>query len=259
MNYIKLPNLPEGKVKSILIDGRISKKIADSLMKMEITPIMTEGLPDMYEAVSHHTDIMLHHVGSNRIVHASGISSKILEKLSNLGFQMIEGQTVLSAKYPGNIAYNAARVGNFIIHNLKYTDKILIKELENEGVEFIDVKQGYSKCSVCVVDKDAILTSDKGIGEAASKKGIDVLLIEPDENIVLPGLNMGFIGGCTGKIARDKMVVTGDLTKLKSFVDIVRFANSHGVKIISLSDEKPVDVGSIIPVLESSKQAISIF
>jgi len=259
MNYIKLPNLPEGKVKGILIDGRISKKIADSLLKMEITPIKTECLPEMYEAVSYHTDIMLHHVGGNKIVYAPGINIKILEMLSSLGFKMIEGKTVLSAKYPGNIAYNAARVGNYIIHNLKYTDKILLKELESEGAEFIDVKQGYSKCSVCVVDKNAIITSDKGIEEAASKKGIDVLLIEPDENIVLPGLNMGFIGGCTGKISRDKMVVTGDLTKLKSFVDIVKFANSHGVKIVSLSDEKPVDVGSIIPVLESSKQAISLF
>ncbi|KNY29591.1 DUF6873 family GME fold protein [Pseudobacteroides cellulosolvens] len=252
MNHIKLPNLPEGKVKGILIDGRISKKITDSLMKMEITPLKTECLSEMYEAVSCHTDIMLHHIGGNRIVHAPGINSNLLDRLTSLGFQMIKGETVLSTKYPANIAYNAARVGNYIIHNLKYTDKILKKELENEGVEFIDVKQGYSKCSVCVVDKNAIITSDKGIGEAASKKGIDVLLIEPDENIVLPGLNMGFIGGCTGKIARDKMVVSGDLTKLKSFVDIVKFANSHGVKVVSLSDEKPIDVGSIIPVLESS-------
>jgi hypothetical protein len=252
MNHIKLPNLPEGKVKGILIDGRVSKKIANSLMNMKITTFKTERLNQMYDAVSYHTDIMLHHIGGNRIVYAPSISSNLLEILSNLGFLMIKGETVLSSQYPGNIAYNAARVGNYVIHNLKYTDKILKRELENEGVEFIDVKQGYSKCSVCVIDKTAIITSDKGIGEAASKKGIDVLLIEPDENIVLPGLDMGFIGGCTGKIARDKLVVSGDLTKLKSFVDIVRFANRHGVKIVSLSDEKPVDVGSIIPVIESS-------
>lgn len=251
MNHIKLPNLPEGKVKGILIDGRVSKKIADSLMKMEITPFKTERLIQMYDAVSYHTDIMLHHVGGNKIVYAPGIGSKLLENLINLGFQMISGETVLSFQYPGNIAYNAARVGNYVIHNLKYTDKVLKRELENDGIEFIDVKQGYSKCSVCVVDKTAIITSDKGIEQAALRKGIDVLLIEPDENIVLPGLNMGFIGGCTGKIAKDKLVVSGDLTKLKSFVKIVRFANSHGVKVVSLSDEKPVDVGSLIPVFES--------
>ncbi|HEY9061388.1 MAG TPA: hypothetical protein VIO64_12920 [Pseudobacteroides sp.] len=251
MNHIKLPNLPEGKVKGILIDGRVSKKIADSLLKMEILTFKTERLTQMYEAVSYHTDIMLHHIGGNRIVYAPGISSKLLNSLTSLGFHMVRGETVLSSQYPGNIAYNAARVGNYVIHNLKYTDKVLKMELENECVEFIDVKQGYSKCSVCVIDKTAIITSDKGIKEAASKKGIDVLLIEPDENIVLPGLNMGFIGGCTGKIAKDKLVVSGDLTKLKSFVDIVRFSNSHGVKVVSLSDEKPVDVGSIIPVFES--------
>lgn len=251
MNHIKLPNLPEGKVKGILIDGRVSKKIADSLMKMKITPFKTERLAHMYESVSYHTDIMLHHIGGNKIVYAPGISSKLLESLTRIGFHMVEGETVLSSQYPGNIAYNAARVGNYVIHNLKYTDKVLKRELENEGVEFIDVNQGYSKCSVCVVDKTAIITSDKGIEQAALRKGIDVLLIEPDENIVLPGLNMGFIGGCTGKIAKDKLVVSGDLTKLKSFVDIVRFANSHGVKVVSLSDEKPLDVGSIIPVFES--------
>jgi dihydroorotate dehydrogenase len=113
----------------------------------------------------------MHHLGSEKIIYAPGTNTEFLDALKAYGFRLIEGKTVLSDSYPGNIAYNAARVGNYAIHNFRYTDPLLKDMLEKTGVEFINVKQGYSKCSICIVDQNRIITSDKGIEKAAEKKG----------------------------------------------------------------------------------------
>ncbi|MDP4180796.1 MAG: hypothetical protein Q8942_06865 [Bacillota bacterium] len=248
MNYSIIPNLPHSKVKMLIIDARINQRIQSSLSEMNIGLLKTARIPNVYDAISYHPDIMLHHVGGKKLVYAPGLDESLLNTLLSHGFHMIKGLTELTSAYPGDIAYNAARVGNFVIHNTKYTDPILRAELEKESVEFIHVKQGYSKCSISIVDENAIITSDQGIAKESEKKGINVLLIEPDENIILPSLNMGFIGGCTCKIDKNTLAITGNYLKLKESEKIEEFLMSRGISIVSLSDDKPLDVGSLIPI-----------
>ena len=50
------------------------------------------------------------------------------------------------------------------------------------GYEIINVKQGYAKCSICVVSDNAIITADKGIAKAAIQNRIDVLEITRLDN-----------------------------------------------------------------------------
>ena len=54
---------------------------------------------------------------------------------------------------------------------------------------------------MAVVSNKAIITSDKVIAHEAKKVDLDVLLIPPGD-IILPGLDYGFIGGCCGLIEK---------------------------------------------------------
>lgn len=249
MNYIEIPNLPQGPVKVAIIDGRVSRKIEEKISDFGITLLKTHKHPGVYEAISYHPDIMIHHIGKEDVVYAPGTHPGFLGELCRYGFKLIEGSTPPGLRYPANIAYNAARVGKLVFHNLKHTDPVLKRELERAGVELVHVSQGYAKCSIAVIDENCIITSDTGIARAAEAKGVEVLLIEPEEHILLPGLSCGFIGGSSGLIDKSKWVVTGNIETFKSFHKIFHFLSAKGIEIISASDEQVVDLGSIIPIL----------
>nr|WP_242855733.1 hypothetical protein [Ruminiclostridium josui] len=194
MKTVKIPNLPDGNVSSVILDMRAPKKLIDELKnrKIDIIPVLEH--PDVYPAVSCHPDIMFHHISGNIIVYAPNTSLQIIELLCKKGFEMIKGETFLHNKYPGTIAYNVASVGKYAFHNTKYTDPVIKKMLDENGVQLIHVNQGYSKCLTCVVDSNSIITSDQDIYRKATSVGLDVLLIEPDTAIKLKPLIWGLLG-----------------------------------------------------------------
>lgn len=250
MKFIKIPNLPYENVSCVLLDARAPKKLIEQLKKIKIEIIPVAEHPDVYSAVSCHPDIMFHHISGNIIVYAPNTSLNIIELLCKKGFQMIEGETFLQNKYPGTIAYNVARVGRFAFHNTKYTDAVVKKLLEEHEIQLIHVKQGYSKCLTCVVDSKSIITSDREIYRKATGAGLDVLLIEPDKAIKLEPFDMGFIGGATGLIGKNKLLFTGDITLHKNYKEINDFLSLKAVDMVIIKDEHLIDLGTIIPITE---------
>lgn len=250
MKIIKEPNLPDGNVSGVLLDARAPKKLIDELKKRKIEIIPVFEHPDVYSAVSCHPDIMFHHISGNIIVYAPNTPLQIIEFLCKKGFEMIKGETFLQNKYPGTIAYNVARVGSFAFHNTKYTDAVVKKLMEEHGIRLIHVKQGYSKCLTCVVDSKSIITSDRDIYRKASGVGLDVLLIEPDKSIKLEPFDIGFIGGATGLIGKNKLLFTGDITLHRNYKEINDFLSLKAVDMVIIKDEHLIDLGTIIPVTQ---------
>lgn len=149
----------------------------------------------------------------------------------------------LTCKYPGDVLYNAASTGKYFIHNLKYTDPDLLDTIKREGQILVNVKQGYAKCNIVVVDEDSIITSDRGIASAC--EGImDVLLIT-EGHIALPGFNTGFIGGCSGRLSR-KVFFNGDLRSHPDYKRILSFIHSRGLDCLWFEGSPMTDIGSII-------------
>lgn len=68
-------------------------------------------------------------------------------------------EDALLDKYPRDVLYNAAAVGDYIICS-KYTSEDLIKA---SGMKPIFVPQGYVKCNMVVVDDKHVITEDEGI------------------------------------------------------------------------------------------------
>lgn len=250
MKFIDVPNLPQGRVKLAVVDGRIEKDREEKLCSMGLRLIKTRPCKSVYDAISYHPDIMIHHAAAGKIICAPETNEELVEELINYGFDVLKGQTRLSLKYPGNIAYNVARVGSLAFHNLKYTDAKLRLALEEEGVELVHVNQGYVKCAVSVVDQSSIITSDPGIAKAAEAKGLEVLRIEDEEHILLPGLKNGFIGGSAGLVCKNKWAITGDVCRLKSSRRIYDFLTRKNIDIICLSEGDVIDMGTIIPLME---------
>ena len=157
------------------------------------------------------------------------------------------GESILTPKYPYDIAYNVARVGKWYFHNLKYTDR----RIRNTWTaRHRACPRGTGLCQVFDTSRGRqfIITTDRGIERAAAKKGIDVLYVECGDSIRLPGLDRGFIGGACGMISDTVCAINGSVEKLKGSDPIISFLSSRNMTIVQLSDECVTDIGSIIPL-----------
>lgn len=246
MHFLEFPNLPANKVKRVIVDYRTDYKIINSLEKKNIKVYLTCEMRNLSFAVKGHADMSICHVGGNRFICEPSAYEYYINTLNIDGIEIIKGSSTLESTYPHDIAYNIAWISsNKIIHMSKYTD-IFVKSNVN-NVAIIDTKQGYSKCNVCVVSDNAIITSDESIYRNALKNEIDALKIS-NGNISLNGYEYGFIGGATGLISNDTLALTGNVHLLPECDKIIDFCRKYNVKIESLSNDMPVDIGSIIPI-----------
>ncbi len=243
MRYVKIPNLPEN-ADTVIVSQCISAEAAEGLLKLGCTPLYAPRLPMAIEAVSDHPDCMLAHIGENRFITAPVCFEFFKEKLKDA--ELICGTSDIYGTYPQDAAYNIAWVGERVIHNEKCTDSVLRNII---GDRIIRVKQGYSKCSVCVVDENSIITEDRSIEKAALAAGLDVLKINSG-SVKLRGLDYGFFGGCSGKIRKNILAVNGDINTHDDCEKILDFCLSRGVEIVSLAEGQLVDTGSILPITE---------
>ena len=262
MKFVESPFCFEGKLKTCIVDGRIKDELEKSLLDRDIRVIKTPKCKDVYDAISYHPDIQFFNCGNGKIIVAPNLYESYIEilnkfysseegyEIENIKIDLIKGDKPLSKKYPDDIAYNVCIVGKYALHNFEYTDKEVLKYLDENEFERINIKQGYSKCSICVVDDKSIITADKGIVDSIEKSGadIDYLLIEQG-NIDLFDMNFGFIGGCTGILSDSEVGFLGKVENHPDFEKIKEFLNKYGKRYVSLSKEKLIDLGSIIPIV----------
>jgi len=251
VQFVANPNLPEGPVSLVVVDSRISDVSARSLEKLGARVMRMPAHPALYDAVCCHPDMMLHHIGDGIIVHAPETDEKLLDELRTYGFSLVQGQKTLTGTYPGDIAYNVARIGKYYFHNLRYTDPVLANLLERQNIEPVHVAQGYTKCSVLAVDENSIITADAGIANAAAGKGFDVLFLKCADSIRLPGLNYGFIGGACGMLSEKLLAINGALRKMRDNESFISFLSKRHIQIAELSDEDVTDIRSILPLMVS--------
>lgn len=184
-------------------------------------------------------------------------SAPLIPALQSRGGGQIVFQTgSIGHDYPYDVAYDAVSTGKYFIHNLDYTSSFLLDRAREAGLEFINVKQGYTKCACAVVGDQALITADRGISrtiaayndmlaaEGAEEDRIDCLEIE-EGFVSLPGLDHGFLGGASGLID-GKLYFNGDLTRHVDFERIRAFVQEHGVEAVWYEGFELMDIGSII-------------
>lgn len=246
-NFLKTPYIPEHDVKTVVVDYRVPFDIESKLSEMGISIIKTSACNELYDAINGHPDIIMQHISENNVIVAPNVYNYLAPILEKKGFAVTTGSTWLNRNYPCNIAYNVLRVGSVAFHNSKYTDLEILKAFEKNNVKLVHVNQGYTKCSVCIVDSKTIITSDKKIAKEAEKYNIECLFISPG-GISLKGLDYGFIGGASGLIAKKQLAFSGELAYHPDKEKIYDFLNQKGINVKILSQKQIIDIGSIIPL-----------
>ena len=225
MKYVIVAeNFPEKSLKILKEYGKI---------------VRTKSNKNLMKGLDTHPDILLHPLPSGELV----VDMDNFEYYKKIfpDKKILPSHSSLSKKYPKDVPLNAFTFKNYFIHNLKFTDQVLLDYYKNSAYELINIKQGYGKCS-SLVTSDFIITSDGGIYESL-KDFIPIYKIKHGE-IRLQNFNYGFIGGASGVYGK-KIFFTGDLSHHSSYEEILKIIKKYDYEIEILSKYPIEDFGSI--------------
>ena len=239
------PFIPLKEANIAIVDGRIDQEIENNLKRMNLRTIKTIKCNEVHESISYHPDIVIHPINHTTLIIAPNVFEYYQENLSNMGINLIKGEKYLNSKYPDDIAYNVGRLKGIAIHNFKYTDEILKFYLKKENLDFVNVSQGYTKCSLAVVGEDAAITADYPMYKKLSSLGYRILLIQPGY-VSLEGQNYGFIGGTNGSLCNGKSVISGSIDEHPNKDEILKFFAQNNTNLKFLSQKNILDIGTII-------------
>jgi len=225
------------------VDCRTTEEEINSLKNLNYDVIKIPKDNNLYEAINGHTDIQLNILNRHTIIVNKNINLSFKELLKTKNINFIESDSTLSFKYPSNISLNAYITDNYLVHNLKFTDKKILDYCKNKKI--IHVNQGYTKCSILPLREKAIITNDTGIYNKLKSENFDILLL-PFGDIELSGFNYGFIGGVGGMISNDSMAFFGSLDNYAFGNEVKKFLYKYDIKPIYLSNTKLIDRGSLL-------------
>ncbi|MEA3504013.1 MAG: hypothetical protein U9R32_02290 [Bacteroidota bacterium] len=222
----------------IIVDKRISAKAIAGLEKLgEVLPFYSDNIT--YPAICGHPDVFMCKM-PNKLIVAPNAPKYLFDKLKQHNICFKKGEKSVGKSYPDTAIYNAVVTKKYLIHNTNISDKTILHDSSDK--EIINIKQGYTRCSLLPVGDESFITSDKGIYKTLKPK-VDILLVEPKE-ITLQDFNNGFFGGIAG-IESKTVFFSGDINFLSDKEKIISFLTERGYKIELLSDSIPADVGGI--------------
>ena len=235
-------------MKKIIIDKRMRKIEKQQLEELGYNLMEIQENNIVYPEISSHVDIFTCKIGNKLIVEPSQyqhIKTSILTKTN-----IEQGKEKVESKYPYDIKYNVCTIGKKALHNFEFCDSKLKQELINQGYELVNTTQGYTNCSIAVIDENSAIVTDKGLYKILQKHNVEVLYLDYEPDIKLLNNNeysqrKGFIGGAISKID-DKIIVFGDLNKIDKNNQIRKFIEERNLKIIDFKDLDVIDYGGIV-------------
>lgn len=249
--FCKNANLPEN-VGTILLGEGYCELLKMPLKSHGIDVIPVPANPFVDKRVSSHADLSLFHAGGNVFYLAPYLKdTELANILTSFGVKCHFCDIIQGEKYPEDAGVNICSFGEYYVYNPNVGCKEIINELKGQGRRAVLCRQGYSKCSVAILDDKSIITADKGISSACRMAGIDVLEIQ-DGYIQLDGFDYGFIGGSTFKLDSHTLAFTGILDYHPDKGKILDFLSFKGISAVFLTDKPIFDIGSAIPAFEKN-------
>ena len=226
------------------VDYKTTDEECNNLNKLGLKIIKIPQSKALYNAIDGHVDIQINilHKENKLILINKHMPDEFKKQLEENNIKYIESSSTLGHKYPENISINALNSKEYFIHNLKYSDDAFKKYITHKKI--INVKQGYTKCSILPLREKVLITNDPGIYKTLSNDDFHVLLL-PYGDIILEGFEYGFIGGVGGMISHDKLALFGDLNHYSYGKEVLNFLNNHNITPIYLKSGKLTDRGSL--------------
>ncbi len=231
----------------LVVNPKASKEMCDTLKSCGHQIVFSMSYPNIKSAISTHPDIQIHSLDNNLAITPPDCYTYYRKQLPAT-VKLICGEKNLTDTYPGDSAYNVAKVGRYIFCNTQYTDKKLLDYYQGVNFSIIHINQGYSKCNIAVLDEHTIATEDIGIHNTiiANKIPIKSILVSKGE-VSLEGFPYGFIGGACGGDTK-QLFWYGNPEKCSYFASLKQETKGSGRKHIALSPEPLQDLGGIICV-----------
>ena len=225
----------------VLHDYRLSDKAIKTLSNYAKPLAFDARNINAFSALTGHADIFCC-MGLSKPIIAPNTPQYIIEyfKSKNIDFQF--GKTIVGNSKDTISAYNVAISRSFVVHNRHCTDPIIMQNLQ--GKTYIHVKQSFARCSTMVLPEDNFITSDKAIFAKLSEKHVNCLYVSP-EQIVLPGLNYGLIGGCMG-VWNKQVLVSGSLKNIADGAKMRRWITDLDFDIVELDNTPLFDGGGLL-------------
>lgn len=249
LQFISQPNLPSGTVRLCAVSEE-AVQVRQALQSLGVSIIPVAANPALDAPVHSHADMLLHHLEGWRLV-AARQDAPCLAPLRALGFHIEPAGKPPVSPYPGDVSLDALRLPGLLLARLDALDPVIHAWCQANGIRLLDTRQGYAKCSVCIVAENAVVTADAKLHALCARQGLDALLIRPG-HIALPSYAYGFIGGCTGLLAPDLLCFAGDPRRHPDYANLRSFARDHGVYLHALLPGALWDVGGILPLLEQA-------
>lgn len=227
--------------KTILTDNRVSGKCIEGFCALGCAVIRLPSFWGLQTPVSSHPDMLMARLRDGRLITTREYYDENRAFFEALPVKISVTDEVLRPDYPRDVLFDALTVGGRVYGKHGFVSS----ELLHCADEFVSVKQGYARCSVAMLTEDSAVTADPGLAEALSAHGCEVLLIRPG-HIRLSGYDTGFIGGAGGYLGGGVYCFFGDVLSHPDGEEIVRFAEKHKIKAVSLSDEPLSDHGGFI-------------
>ena len=228
-------------MRTLIIGEKYRKKLEKHLKIMGFSVFWLKNNTNIDEKLSGHSDLSVLIHKKTAVLANYLKENELVNYLTNRGFRVIISEKSQRDKYPGDVNLCASIINDRLIHVRKYTDNA-IKDL---GLEFIDVKQGYARCSSLTFG-NCVITSDKGIAKALKNNNIETLLIS-EEGIVLEGYDRGFIGGASF-VCDNTIYFIGDINKHADAKMITDFIMAHNYKICCVCDGELFDIGGAVVI-----------
>ena len=230
------------KYKNLLVDYRTDESSIEELRRLGATVYKTTPIKSLYFEIMGHADIQIHFVGKKAVCAPESYSYYKSLKLD--GIELICGSNALKSEYPYDIAYNACTIGNYLICRPSHTAIEILSEYRSLKKDILSARQGYAKCSICVVNEETAITADEGMYKLLKDNKLNVLKI--NEGYIELYNMKGFIGGASGLIDNKTLCFNGNLKTHPDCDNIISFCNNVGVDAVSLNSGNLKDIGSIL-------------
>lgn len=242
MNFLKEPNLPEKRVKYVIVSDYQPEFRKELEENYHINTIFDFEIKNIKAAERYHADMCVCHI-KERIFFVSSECNILKQELEKLGGTIFDCDDI-TQKFP---KLNLCILKNKVLCNIKRADKVLLEFLKKQNSEILNIHQSYTKCSAAIVSENAVITSDESVYQACRKNQIDVLKIRTGF-IQLDGYDYGFIGGTCGLLDKNLLAFSGNIKLHPDYENIKAFCRNYQVDLTSLGNQILYDIGGILPI-----------
>ncbi len=245
--FIEKANLPQHKVKHCIL-GKNATEAIQFLNDYGIHTLTTKKSVKLEEEIAFHADTQVMYCGNKTAV-ISPNQTALIKILSELGCRVEVAENEPFSPYPNDVLLNQTILNDVLIGNTIFASEKITEFASNNKLKILQTKQGYSKCSICIVSENAIITEDNGIANLLKNSQINVLKIQPGF-VHLSNRHSGFIGGASGKISKNEIFFNGNIEEHPSYSEILAFLNAYNIKPVYSKSYELTDIGSILPITE---------